>query len=87
MYCIFNRIYWKERFGKHKKTAYFSAWDLQCYIYFHRGRNSKTRKECEKAVLDMLIQGEDTEKGFDKLPTWELLEHYQVEIHEHEDKI
>ena len=63
----------------------YSAYDLQCFKYFHSGRNCKTREQSENQVLDMLCI--DVEEGFRDLPNKELLEHYEVEIHKHKEKI
>ena len=63
----------------------FSAWDKQVSRYLHSGRNSPTREKCTTAVLEMLEV--DVEKGWRKLPVNERLEHFQVEIHEHEKEI
>jgi len=63
----------------------FSAWDCQCHQYFNSGANSNTREQCVDDVLDMLMV--DVEEGVEKLPKEELLELFEVDIHEHKEKI
>jgi len=36
----------------------YSAYDLQIAKYFHTGRNSKTRKECQEDIISYLTESE-----------------------------
>ena len=63
---------------------YYSAYDLQCNCYFESGRNSETEAECIDDICSFLIDGEDIP---DTTPAKDILSIFEVEIHEHEQKM
>ena len=69
----------------------FSTYDLQCGGYFHTGRNSKTKQECEEDICDFLIEGSGLEpEDIEKLKEagyGEILERFEVRIDEHKEII
>lgn len=67
----------------------FSAYCLQNNDYFHTGRNSSTRQECEEEIVYFLVEGEpeDEYTPWSELPNWEILEMFEVNIVEHQEPI
>jgi len=70
----------------------FSAYDLQCSQYFHTGRNSDTKNQCEIDIVGFLLEGEYADDEIDKAITspeerQQILIAYEVRIDEHEEII
>ena len=70
----------------------FSVYDLQLGQYFHTGRNSNTKKECEIDIVCFLMECEMSEKEIDETinndeKRLEILDLYEVRIDEHEEHL
>ena len=67
----------------------FSAYCLQNHEFFHTGRNSKSKDECEEDIIDFLVEEEpeDFYTPWSELPDWEILEMFEVKIVEHKEMI
>lgn len=69
----------------------YSAYDNQTGDYFHTGRNSLTKQECEDQIITHLIEGSWAEPEDQSImktcPHTENLEFFGVEIHEHQQAI
>ena len=63
----------------------FSAYDLQTNDYFHTGRNSNTKEECQEGIINFLLEGEDD--ALLESAEKEILDLFEVEIHEHSEPI
>lgn len=70
---------------------YYSAWDKQNNEYFHTGRNSKTKKECQEDISTYLIEGSAEDEAEEKhMYEWtfkEIESFFEIEIHKHNKKI
>lgn len=65
-----------------KKIKYYSAYDLQTGDYFHSGRNSLTKGECENDICEYLKENE-----LIIAPRKEILKIFEVVIHQHNELI
>lgn len=69
----------------------FSAFCLQNGSYFHTGSNSATREQCGEEIKNHLLDGsgfdEDECGNCEKASFDEIIEMFEVEIHEHNEPV